>query len=535
MVKRIDLIYETIKKLDKGNGVTTQDICNELNIERSNISKNLNKLVKEEKLYKNSSRPVKYYLKNPNNIDFNLKSSLDKLSYLYPSLTDACKLAKTAILYPPNGMNSLIIGETGSGKSMLAKLMHEYAVSFFNKDMPFIHFNCSDYANNVQLLSSHLFGVKKGTFTGATEDRAGLIEKANGGILFLDEIHNLPSEGQEMLFLFMDTGYFRRFGEVSKKIKSDVRIICATNEDINETLLSTFLRRISIKIKIPSLNERSLEEKLTLIETFIKEESINLNKPIYISYNAMLCFLSYNCTFNVGQLRNDVKLAVANSYTEYFINNKKHIKINSPDLPKEMRENLTRPLIEEKIILDKLPTKDRYFIYDKDSKVNSHSFQNQKQAMFKAYKTLINQVEIHSSTKHASYEDFNDILNEYLKVISHHSDNYKFNFAYATFDETNNKLIEFDKNMEKFFKISVFENLFNIHIDLIYDRMSLISLDNLNLQNRLKGLFPEEYKLALEYTNIIEDSLNLYISPSEFILIMLIAIYVFNSDIILDK
>ncbi|MDU1856039.1 MAG: hypothetical protein E6789_11200, partial [Clostridium baratii] len=69
-LKRIDLVYETVERLDKGNGVTTTDICNALNIERSNISKNLNNLVKEGRLYKNTARPVKYYLKDTNDIDF---------------------------------------------------------------------------------------------------------------------------------------------------------------------------------------------------------------------------------------------------------------------------------------------------------------------------------------------------------------------------------------------------------------------------------------------------------------------------------
>ncbi len=528
-MKRIDLVYKTVENLDIGNGVTTSDICSELNIERSNISKTLNQLVKDGLLFKNSSRPVKYYLKNPNNIDFNQKSSLDRLSYLFPSLTDACKLGKTAILYPPNGMNSLIIGETGSGKSMLATLMHEYAVSFFKKEMPFYHFNCSDYANNVQLLSSHLFGVKKGTFTGATEDRPGLIEKADGGILFLDEIHNLPSEGQEMLFVFMDTGYFRRFGEVSKKIKSDVRIICATNEDINKTLLSTFLRRISIKIKMPSLSERHLEERLTLIETFIKNESKILNKRIYVSYNTMLCFLSYDCPFNVGQLKNDIKLCVANAYTDYFIKNKKHIKINSPDLPKEMRKNLNNPLLEERALLKNLPTNNRYFIYNKDSQITSYYFKHKTQELFTAYKSLINQVEIIMTSKNPSIDSLNENLSEYIKILGHCSENYKFNFAYSIFDEINSKLVNFDKNIENFFKITSFENLFNLHIDLIYDRMSLISFDNLNLKNKFKSIFPVEYEKAITYAEIIEDTLNLYITVSEFVVIMLISIYVNNS------
>lgn len=528
-VKKIDLIYETVKKLDKGKGVTTNELCEVLDIDRANISRDLNNLVKNEQLYKNFSRPVRYYIKDNNDLDFTSKSPLDNLSYLYPSLTDATKLAKTSILYPPNGLNSLIIGETGSGKSMLAKIMHEYASSFYNdKDMPFIHFNCSDYANNVQLLSAHLFGVKKGTFTGATEDRTGLIEKANGGILFLDEIHNLPSEGQEMLFLFMDTGYFRKFGEVSKKIKSNVRIICATNEDINESLLSTFLRRISVKIRIPSLMERGLDERLTLIEKFLKEESINLDKPIYVSYNTMLCFLSYDCPYNIGQLRSDIKLAVANAYTEYFINNKKYIKINSPDLPKYMLKNISKPLLQERDILNNLTSINRSYIYDKNSVITSYSYQKQKQTICKSYLNLIYKVELTTSNKNSTYIDFNEILKKYFDCIESNFEDYRYKFSYTTFDEINTTLCNFNMAIDSFFKYKMYENLFNIHIDLVYDRLSFIVYDTSELQEKLKSLFPYEYDLAISYSNIIEDNLNLYLPSYELILIILICIYILN-------
>ncbi|MGL5646582.1 MAG: sigma 54-interacting transcriptional regulator [Clostridium sp.] len=530
-MKRIHSVYKTVKELDLGDGVTTLSISKKLNIERANISKDLNTLVKDGLLFKNSSRPVKYFLKDPNDLDFNQKSPLDNLTFLFPSLTDSCKLAKTAILYPPSGMNSIIIGETGSGKSMLAKLMHDYAKSVFHEDMPFYHFNCSDFRNNPQLLSSHLFGVKKGTFTGATEDRIGLIEKANNGILFLDEIHNLPSEGQEMLFIFMDTGTFRKFGEVSKTSKSNVRIICATNEDINKTLLSTFLRRISVKIQMPPLTERPLEERLTLIETFLKEESMILNMPVSVSYNAMLCFLSYDCPFNVGQLKNDIKLSVANAYTDYIIKSKKLIKINSPDLTKDMRKNLSRSLVREKILLENLVATNRYYIYNEDTQITSHYFKHKTEDIFKAYKTLINRVDILASTKNLSPEPLIEALLSYFTVLSNCTLDYDFNFSYSLFDDINAKLTSFDKNFERFFREVTLENLFNIHLDLIYDRMGFLSSDDFKVKDKFRRSFPTEFALAEEYVSIIEDSLNLYFSSSEFITILLITIYIYNSNL----
>lgn len=521
-MKRIDLIYNAMKTLDNGNGMTTIDVSNHLNLERSNVSKDLNLLVSNGKLYKNSSRPVKYFLNNPNATDFTTKSSMDKMGYLYPSLTPAIKLSKTAILYPPNGMNSLIIGNTGVGKSMLAKLMHEYANSLDeSKDMPFIHFNCSDYSNNVQLLSAQLFGVKKGTFTGATEDRAGLIEQADGGILFLDEIHNLPSEGQEMLFVFMDTGYFKRFGEVSKRIKSSARIICATNKDINASLLDTFIRRIPIKIFLPGLDERLLEERLTLIEYFIKEESANLDKPVLVSLNAMLCLLSYECPYNVGQLKNDIILAVANAYSEYFIHNKKQIKINTPDLPHEIKKMINTPLEKERALIEMLPSSNGYLTYDSNTEITSHSFLKQKHIILSSYKKMMKEIDTTLHHKEICTDKVIKIFKEYVITVTENLSNFNYNFEPSAYDEVLLNIIKLDDNLKEALTDDIFKNFFNIHIDMIYDRINLMECNSLPLLNKLKAVYSNYYTIATNVKSLIEKTYNINLSDTEMLFLVI--------------
>ncbi|MGG7059391.1 sigma 54-interacting transcriptional regulator [Clostridium tertium] len=528
-MKRIDLIYNTIKNLDSGEGVTTLEISKYLNLERSNVSKDLNLLLKNGKLFKNNSRPVKYFFNNPNATDFSKKSALDKLSYLYPSLAPAVKLAKTAILYPPNGMNSLIIGDTGVGKSMLAKLMHEYANSLdTSKDMPFIHFNCSDYSNNTQLLSAQLFGVKKGTFTGANEDRPGLIEEANGGILFLDEIHNLPSEGQEMLFVFMDTGYFKRLGEVSKRIKSSARIICATNKDINQSLLNTFIRRIPIKINLPDLNERLIEERLTLVEYFIKEESLKLDKPILVSKNSMLSLLSYDCPYNVGQLKSDITLAVANSYTDYFINNKKHIKINSPDLPKDIKSALNKNLDKERKLLESLNCVDGYFVYDKNTEITSHSFIKQKHIILSKYKDLINNIDGAIHHKDSCTNSIVNHFNNYIDTVIENQSNFSYTFEESAYDELLSKLLILDKDLKERLSNDTFKRFLHIHIDMIYDRIDLIDATTLPSLNKLKSIYKDYYPLTLEIKSLIEKNYNINLSDLEVVFLITLVILIKN-------
>lgn len=255
------------------------------------------------------------------------------------SLREAIERAKAAILYP-DGLHTLILGATGTGKTLLAEAMYSFAKKsgVFLESAPFVVFNCADYAETPHLLLSHLFGHKKGSFTGADSDAVGLVEQADNGILFLDEIHRLPPEGQEMLYTIIDQGRFRRLGETSGWRKVKIRLIAATTENINHHLLEPFRRRIPMIIHLPALFERPASERITLIKTLFQQEAEKTKKEIRVTPEVLVALLTYKCPGNIGQLKSDIQVTCARSYLDFGNERSQehYLKIDRQHLPEHV-------------------------------------------------------------------------------------------------------------------------------------------------------------------------------------------------------
>ena len=258
------------------------------------------------------------------------------------SLKTQINQAKAAILYPPNGLHTLIYGPSGVGKSQLAEAMHNFAVESgkLTQNVPFITFNCADYAHNPQLIVSQLFGYAKGSFTGATVSKEGLVEKADGGILFLDEVHRLPSEGQEMLFNLLDKSKFTRLGETKIREVMKIIIIVATTENLDSSLLVAFKRRIPMVIELPKLKARPLSERYLIINHLFLKEAVRINKSIVVDVDALKLLMVYDCSGNIGQLKSDIQVACAKSFLNRMINKSKGLIIDIDTLPKHVNKGL---------------------------------------------------------------------------------------------------------------------------------------------------------------------------------------------------
>ena len=342
---------EKLAAKKKPGGITAQDIEKSFGMYRSNASALLNGLVKKGQLIKIESRPV-YFLpsevlseylgdslghfiysaeafsrlfkKEPNDLAYpqavpSHQDAFDIIIGSKTSLADQVNQAKAAILYPPHGLHTLIIGESGTGKTLFSKAMHNFGISSFNKTdvtYPYIAFNCADYHHNPQLLMSQLFGHVKGAFTGADEETAGMVEKADGGVLFLDEIHRLPPQGQELLFYLIDTGQYRKLGESDRVRKASVLIIGATTEDPENVLLNTFMRRIPFTISLPPFREKPLSEKLQAVESFLAAESTAIRRTFIVKPPVIKALASFEYPGNLGQLASEIKVLCARTFLD---------------------------------------------------------------------------------------------------------------------------------------------------------------------------------------------------------------------------
>ncbi|TLG80889.1 sigma 54-interacting transcriptional regulator [Vagococcus zengguangii] len=325
------------------SGLTANEIASQMELERSNVSRYLTELYKEKRVFKSSGRPVVYSVNVAKQEPEKYTVSFDDLVGSSDSLKISIQQAKAAILYPPRGLHTIIFGETGTGKSLFAECMYQFAISSqtLSEEAPFISFNCADYAQNPQLLFSHIFGVKKGAYTGADSDRPGLLSQADGGILFLDEIHRLPPEGQEMLFTFIDKGEFRPLGESTEVHHASVQIIGATTES-SEVFLTTFNRRIPMSITLPALRDRSLDERYEIVTLFIKQEADRLNQKIVIERDVLLGFMLYDAEGNIGQVKRDLKLVCAKAFLHYRTHGEAYLTIKQNDLPLNVQKGLLR-------------------------------------------------------------------------------------------------------------------------------------------------------------------------------------------------
>jgi two-component system response regulator PilR (NtrC family) len=248
--------------------------------------------------------------------------------------------------------NVLITGESGTGKELVAKAVHYNSA---RKDRPFVTLNCGAIPEN--LLESELFGHMKGSFTGAIANKRGLLEMAESGTLFMDEIGELPLPLQVKLLRVIQEREFKRVGG-TEDIKVDVRIISASNQDLQQKVANggfredLFYRLNVIQIKLPPLRERK-EDIPLLVNHFVRKYSTETGKAIEgVSSEALALLLGYDFPGNVRELENIIERSITLETSSTIA--ERHIRsyLNERMISKSIPPSLEIP--EEGIDLNKV-------------------------------------------------------------------------------------------------------------------------------------------------------------------------------------
>lgn len=491
-----DKILEIIYYLNENENIdfTTSELTKLYPVKRNVISHYLNRLTEEGVLVKINTRPVKYRLNEElkvNDIKLKSEETINNKEAFYEfigydgSLINEIEKCKSAVLYPPNGLSMIIQGNSGVGKSFLVSLIHKYSVNkgIIKKNAPFIVLNCADYSNNPELLSAALFGYKKGAFTGANEDRYGLLHEADGGYLFLDEIHRLSFENQEKLFQFLDLQKYRRLGENDIWQRAQVRIIYATTENLNGNLLTTFRRRIPLSIRLLDFKDRPLNEKIEIIEVFFKNEAKTIKKDMKIDPRVLNYLITYPIEGNIGGIKNQIKVMCATAL-----------------MKDEKAEVLTIegiPIIEEDCINNILLKYMDNYMYvspnDKEDKRENISF-------FEDRKLLERLIELPFLEVSKELEIYIDLVISKIKLFYGGKENLIYRSSYKLIISVLRKLLDKIKmNLGIEFNDKDFENIYILIINSIFLENKKC-LEFKNIENNIKK---ENFKSFIVANKII--------------------------------
>jgi formate hydrogenlyase transcriptional activator len=274
--------------------------------ERKRVELELREALSEIKRLKDQLEAERTYLQEEIKLEYNYENIIGQSDELKYTLYKVEQIA-------PKDTAVIVLGETGTGKELIVRAIHG---SSLRKDRPLLKVNCATLPLN--LMESELFGHERGAFTGAFDRRVGRFEAANGATLFLDEIGELPLELQPKLLRVIQDGEFERLGS-SRSIKVDVRIIAATNRNLEEEVRNGRFRedlwyRLNIfPITVPALREHR-EDIPRLVEYYVDKISRRQGKSIEsIPTTVMNTLQNYHWPGNVRELENVIERAVINS------------------------------------------------------------------------------------------------------------------------------------------------------------------------------------------------------------------------------
>ncbi|KRN26482.1 transcriptional regulator [Liquorilactobacillus mali] len=284
-MKAIEKLYAAIAQQFPDERITTKQAADAVGLTRGVTSSYLSKLEKQGKLLKTGSRPVYWQIKRE-------KSAFDELIGFHGSLKNDINHAIEAIVYPDHGLPILIIGAHGTGKLSLARSVYREAIhrGIFTKESVFETIDCGKYKNKFNTLQRQI------------QETAGQVQKT--GFLYIKNLQVLHSEKQHELFMF-----------ANQQEKTNIRFIFSATTELSDNNCTDFNCAV-VQIKLSSLNERPLNERIAFVGLFLQRQADKIGKNILISPHSLIKFAKITNVVSISDLNNRIQLMCAAAYAK---------------------------------------------------------------------------------------------------------------------------------------------------------------------------------------------------------------------------
>ena len=480
---------------------TTNFLSQKLDMQRTNLSSILNQLVNEGKLIKQKGRPVMYqYI----NLSEEAEQVFKRLIGYDQSLKDAVAGAKATILYPKGKPSILITAQRGCGAHYFAETVFEFAVKsgvIKNREALLV-FDCKAYQENPDYRQKLLFG---------TEDEVGILNQSEDGMLFINHIDMLPAYERRRLLSTKERGI----------------LICRTDLSVDQEIYHSLQERTDFEIKLPNLNERSMEERFQLIQRFLCDEIKNIGKNLEMDANILSALLLYESDDNVTGLKKDIHTGCVNCYARKGSSKNKFIEILLSDFPPYVRKGLiySKTRKEE---LEELVSEQHVYAF-------THSTMLKKQAQKSEEKRDIYQSIDDRKKKYKKQEIQEEEIDTYVSVALKEDFQKYYNELSGKISNRNmleniiaNKMIEhvdlFLKKAEETFQIKYDEKIMCalcLHMNSALIRNESKQRVSNEEIVQMTVSYPQEYQLAQEFILETEEVFHTRLNVDEIIFVMM--------------
>lgn len=523
-----EIIYEFIQKEiysknENKNGLETKTIAESLGMQRSNVSAILNELVKEGKLVKTTTRPVYYKIPEQTHKSTE-KSCFTKLIGHNGSLRNAIQLAKAAILYFRSNLNVLLSSKPGCGTTYFASLMFEFAkeMKVLSNDAPYIKIDCRHYSKNISVLNDEIFGIQ-GNLNNSC------FARAQGGMLFIDNVDLLDAKQLSSLFGFLDTG--KIYSEDKSKSLDCSNLFLVLSCSLQSNLHIN--RMIPVTIELPELKDRPIDERFDLINHFFLLEASSSNRCIKVTDESIKALLLSDFNHNVKELQLDIKAACANAYVRVVNEPEQDICVCINDFKGQIRRSLLKLKGSDNEI-DVLLGNREIIIYDKNTANQGDYYSNSLVDMYSEIKKQYDDL----SNLGINDRGIKNVINNHIRNLLKRYSNYNW-FNNSSNLEQLSKIVDpkiidivtdFLNACKKELKINLKPSVFYglcLHINsLLTLNFSQPRIDNDQIVNIVQN-YPQEYAASVQFAAVLKEKMNLDLPIHE---IVLIAMFLIETD-----